>query len=249
MFFIYNINYRQYKIKSNGSGIMGILNRMVTIIKSNLNELLDKAEDPEKMLEQLILDMQEQYTEAKAQIAQAIADEKKLEREYEEQLKLQNEWAEKAELAVRQQNDDLAIKALKRKNEHQKLAEDYKVHLDEQKQVTEKLKNSLRELNDKIEEAKRKKELLIARSKRAKAQESVNKTFSELNDTSAFDTFARMESKIEAIEDKVKAHEELNEEVSGDALNREFEQLEKTKQDLDVMDELAALKAKMGKAE
>ena len=248
MFFIYNINYRQYKIKSNGSGIMGILNRMVTIIKSNLNELLDKAEDPEKMLEQLILDMQEQYTEAKAQIAQAIADEKKLEREYEEQLKLQNE-VEKAELAVRQQNDDLAIKALKRKNEHQKLAEDYKVHLDEQKQVTEKLKNSLRELNDKIEEAKRKKELLIARSKRAKAQESVNKTFSELNDTSAFDTFARMESKIEAIEDKVKAHEELNEEVSGDALNREFEQLEKTKQDLDVMDELAALKAKMGKAE
>jgi phage shock protein A len=220
---------------------------MVNVIKANINDLIDKAEDPEKMLEQLILDMQEQYTAAKAQVAQAIADEKKLEREYEEQLKLQNEWAEKAELAVSQQNDDLAIKALKRKKEHEKLAEEYKIHLDDQKQVTEKLKNSLKELNDKIEEAKRKKELLIARSKRAKAQETVNKTFSELNDTSAFDSFARMESKIEAMEDKVKAQEELNNEVSENTLDKEFEQLEKARQDLDVMDELAALKAKMGK--
>ncbi|KAE9633207.1 MAG: phage shock protein [Epulopiscium sp.] len=226
---------------------MGIFNRMVNVIKANINDLIDKAEDPEKMLEQLILDMQEQYTAAKAQVAQAIADEKKLEREYEEQLKLQNEWAEKAELAVSQQNDDLAIKALKRKKEHEKLAEEYKIHLDDQKQVTEKLKNSLKELNDKIEEAKRKKELLIARSKRAKAQETVNKTFSELNDTSAFDSFARMESKIEAMEDKVKAQEELNNEVSENTLDKEFEQLEKARQDLDVMDELAALKAKMGK--
>ncbi|HHW68099.1 MAG TPA: PspA/IM30 family protein [Epulopiscium sp.] len=226
---------------------MGIFNRMVNVIKANINDLIDKAEDPEKMLEQLILDMQEQYTAAKAQVAQAIADEKKLEREYEEQLKLQNEWAEKAELAVSQQNDDLAIKALKRKKEHEKLAEEYKIHLDDQKQVTEKLKNSLKELNDKIEEAKRKKELLIARSKRAKVQETVNKTFSELNDTSAFDSFARMESKIEAMEDKVKAQEELNNEVSENTLDKEFEQLEKARQDLDVMDELAALKAKMGK--
>lgn len=226
---------------------MGIFNRMVNVIKSNINDLIDKAEDPEKMLEQLILDMQEQYTAAKAQIAQAIADEKKLERDYQEQLKLQDEWAKKAELAVTQQNDELALKALKRKNEHQKLAEEYKVHLDGQKQVTEKLKDSLRELNDKIEEAKRKKELLIARSKRAKAQESINKTYSEVNDTSAFDTFARMESKIEAMEDKIRANEELNDEVSGDTLDKEFEQLEKSKQDLEVMDELAALKAKMGK--
>ena len=121
------------------------------------------------------------------------------------------------------------------------------MHLDGQKQVTEKLKDSLREPNDKIEEAKRKKELLIARSKRAKAQESINKTYSEVNDTSAFDTFARMESKIEAMEDKIRANEELNDEVSGDTLDKEFEQLEKSKQDLEVMDELAALKAKMGK--
>lgn len=228
---------------------MGIFSRMFTVIKSNINDLIDKAEDPEKMLDQLILEMQEQYTTAKSQIAQAMADEKKLEREYEEQVKLQGEWAQKAELAVQQQSDELAVKALKRKNEHQKLAEEYKVNLDSQQQVTEKLKTSLRELNNKIEEAKRKKDLLKARSKRAKAQESINKTYSEINDTSAFDTFARMESKIEAMEDKVKAKEELNEEVTGDTLDKEFERLEKAKQDLDVMDELAALKSKMGKAE
>ena len=147
---------------------MGIFSRMVTLIKSNINDLIDKAEDPEKMLNQLILEMQEQYTEAKKQIAQAIADEKKLERQYNEQLKLQEEWEQKAELAVSQQNDELALKAIKRKNEHQKLAEDYKMHLDKQREVTEKLKNSLVELNNKIEEAKRKRELLLARAKRAK---------------------------------------------------------------------------------
>ncbi|HOA81289.1 MAG TPA: PspA/IM30 family protein, partial [Defluviitaleaceae bacterium] len=81
---------------------MGIFSRMVTLIKSNINDLIDKAEDPEKMLNQLILEMQEQYTEAKKQIAQAIADEKKLERQYNEQLKLQEEWEQKAELAVSQ---------------------------------------------------------------------------------------------------------------------------------------------------
>ena len=79
--------------------------------------------------------MQEQYTEAKKQIAQAIADEKKLERQYNEQLKLQEEWEQKAELAVSQQNDELALKAIKRKNEHQKLAEDYKMHLDKQEKL------------------------------------------------------------------------------------------------------------------
>lgn len=228
---------------------MGIFKRMVTLMKSNLNDLIDKAEDPEKMLDQLILDMQEQYTAAKSQIAQAMADEKKLEREYNEQLKLQEEWAKKAELAVTQQNDDLALKALKRKNEYQKLAQDYKVHLDKQKEVTDKLKNSLLELNDKIEEAKRKRELLLARAKRAKAQESINKTYSEVNDTSAFDSFERMESKIEAMEDRALANEEINDEVLGDSLDGEFEKLEEVQEEMDAMNELEQLKAKMSKTE
>jgi len=224
---------------------MSIFERMVTLIKSNINDLIDKAEDPEKMLNQLILDMQEQYTEAKKQVAQAMADEKKLERQYEEQLKLQEEWAKKAELAVQQQNDELALKAIKRKNEHAKLAEEYKVHLDKQKEITDKLKNSLVELNNKIEEAKRKRELLLARAQRAKAQETVNKTYADLNDTSAFESFERMETKIEAMEDKALASESLAMEVTGDSLESEFEKLESSMQDDAALKELEALKAKL----
>ena len=116
------------------------------------------------------------------------------------------------------------------------------MHLDKQREVTEKLKNSLVELNNKIEEAKRKRELLLARAKRAKAQESINKTFAEVNDTSAFDSFERMEAKIEAMEDKALASEELTSEISGDSLKDEFEKLEEAKDDIDAMNELEALK-------
>jgi phage shock protein A len=227
---------------------MGLFDRFSTIFKANVNSMIDKAEDPEKMLDQLIRDMQQQYTEAKKQVTVAIADEKKLERLYNEQLQLQEDWAKKAELAVTNGNDQLAVQALQRKSEYTNLAQNYKEQLDGQKTATEKLKNSLRDLNNKIDEARRKKELLLAKAKRAKAQESLNKTYAEVNDQSAFDSFARMEDKVNSIEDKAIAMEELNDEVTGDTLEKEFEALEKGSAETAVMDELAALKAKLNKS-
>ncbi|MCG8501218.1 MAG: PspA/IM30 family protein [Firmicutes bacterium] len=224
---------------------MGIFSRLSTVIKSNINDAISKAEDPEKMLNQMIIDMSEQYNKAKVEVAAAIADEKKLKKLLDEHEAKVNEWSSKAELAVSKGDDSLAIAALNRKKEYESLAEQYKTQWEAQKAATDKLKASLRDLSTKIEEAKRKKNLLIARAKRAEAQKSIQKTMSGLNDTSAFDSFNRMEEKVNDIESRAMAEVELNEAMAGDDLEKQFSELEN--ENGEVMDELAALKAKMGK--
>ncbi len=224
---------------------MGIFSRISTVFKSNVNDLISKAEDPEKMLNQLIIDMSEQYNKAKGAVAVSIADEKRLKKSLDEQVAKAAEWARKAELAVANGNDNLAIQALGRKKEYDQLVEQYTVQWQGQKQSSDNLKASLRELNQKIEEAKRKKGLLIARAKRAEAQKSIQKTMSGLNDTSVFDSFSRISEKVDVLESQAAAEAELNGYMAGDDLNRQFEELEN--QDGAVMDELAALKAKLGK--
>lgn len=224
---------------------MGIFDRLGTVIKSNVNDLISKAEDPEKMLNQLIIDMNEQYKKAKVEVASAIADEKRLKRALDEQEAKAADWTKKAELAVSKGDDKLAIAALNRKKEIDELVAQYRVQWEGQKSATDKLKASLRDLSNKIEEAKRKKGLLVARTKRAEAQKSIQKTMSGLNDNSVFDTFSRMSEKVDAIESQAVAEAELNDFMDGDDLNDQFKELEQ--QDAGVMDELAALKAKLGK--
>lgn len=224
---------------------MGIFQRLSTVIKSNVNDAISKAEDPEKMLTQLIIDMSEQYSKAKNEVARAIADEKRLKKEYEIQLAKSEEWTKKAELAVNAGNDALAMEALKRKNEYDNLANRYKSEWEGQKNTTEGLKASLRGLSEKIEEAKRKKTLLVARAKRAKAQSTINKTMAGLNDTSAFDTFNRMEERVDNLEFEADASEELDTLSQKDELEEQFKAL--GNEDSSVEDDLAALKAKLGK--
>ena len=170
---------------------MGIFGRISTLLKANINDLVSKAEDPEKILNQLILDMKEQLIEAKKQVAVSIADEKRLKKQLDNELHMAREWEKKAMMAVRAGRDDLAKEALSRKTEHDTLAAEYKAHWEAQKAAADKLRDSLRQLNNKIEEAKRRKNLLIARQKRAEAQKTIQETMSGLNDTGAFDTFSR----------------------------------------------------------
>src|ERR671912_688571 len=205
---------------------MGLFDRFSTLIRSNLNDLITRAENPEKMLNQLIVDMKGQLAKAKQQVASAIADEKKLQLDAEAMKKQAEDWERRAMLAVQEGRDDLAKQALGRYNEHlqgaQQLHETWLKH----KAETEALKLSLRQLNDKIEEAKRKKNILVARAKRAEAQQRIQETMSGMSDKSAFESFERMAEKIEATERKAIAAAELNEEVSGDRLVRQFEALE-----------------------
>ncbi|MCT4686933.1 PspA/IM30 family protein [Vallitalea sp.] len=224
---------------------MGIFNRISTVFKSNVNDLISKAEDPEKMLNQLIIDMGEQYNKSKGAVASAIADEKKLKKSLDEEVAKAAQWAKKAELAVANGNDALALQALNRKQEYDNLAEQYRQQWQAQKNATDNLKAGLRDLSNKIEEAKRKKGLLIARTKRAEAQKSIQKTMSSVNDTSVFDTFSRISEKVDTIESEAEAATELNSYMANDDLDSQFAELENS--DSEVMDELAALKAKLGK--
>ena len=224
---------------------MGIFSRLGTLIKSNLNDLISKAEDPEKMLTQVTLEMQQQLVEAKKAVAIAIADEKKLNKQYAAESDKSKEWERKAMIAVRAGDDALARQALSRKQEHETIATQFQQQWQAQKTAVDKLKDALRLLNNKIEEAKRKKNILIARKKRAEAQQQIANTMQGLGDTSAFDTFDRMAERIQLMEAEAEAGAELAGELSGDTLESKFLALEHGPGGGE--DEaLAELKAKMG---
>ncbi|WP_438004057.1 PspA/IM30 family protein [Sorangium sp. So ce321] len=222
---------------------MGIFARLATLIKSNLNDLISRSEDPEKMLNQVVIDMSNQLIEAKKQVAVSIADEKRLAKQAEQEAAHAAEWERRAMLAIKAGDDALAKEALNRKKEHDQLAATYKDQWQKQKQAVDQLKTALRLLNNKIEEAKRKKNVLIARKKRAEAQKAIQETMSGLNNASAFETFDRMASKVDQIEAEAEAAGEIAEQYTGDTLAHKFGQLEAT---AGADEELLALKRKMG---
>jgi phage shock protein A len=214
------------------------------VIKSNLNHLINKAEDPEKMLDQILIQMRQQLMEAKREVAVAIADEKRLGAQLEAELEQVGEWERRATLAVQKGDDDLAREALRRKADHEQIAVGYKKQWDAQKLSTENLKNALRALSQKIEEAGRKKNLLVARQKRAEAQKHIHEVMTGLSDTSAFESFDRMATKVEQLEAQANAALEISEDLSGEAFEQRFRALESGS---DVDQELAALKGRVQK--
>lgn len=207
---------------------MGFFGRLATLIKSNLNDLISKSEDPEKMLNQIILDMNAQLVEVKKLVAVAIADEKRLHRQYQSEKAVSDEWHKKAMLAVRAGDDALAREGLQRKKEHEALAKAFEDQWRKQHTAVNQVKAALQALNNKIGEAKRKKDVLIARNNRAKAMQEIQRTMGALQDTSAFDAFSRMEAKIDQAESEAEAASELHEEYSGDVLRNKFARLEAT---------------------
>jgi phage shock protein A len=225
---------------------MGIFDRFSQLLRSNLNDLISRAEDPEKMLNQVLVDMRSSLVKAKQQVAASIADEKRLRDQTDAEYKQAADWEQKAMLAIQEGRDDLAKQALVRQSEHvqhgQQLEQTWEAH----RMETEKLKNSLRDLNDKIEEAKRKKNLLLARQRRAQAQRRIAETMSSMSETSAFEAFARMEERIEQNERQIKASVEIEEEFTGDKLQNEFRQLERGAGAVGVDARLLELKQKMG---
>lgn len=223
---------------------MAIIQRFWNVIKSNLNHLIGRAENPEKMLNQMLLDMQEQLINAKKQVAVAIADEKRLLKHYEDEKTKAKEWEDKAMLAVKAGKDDLAKQALDRKTDHDKLANGFEGQWRSQKQAVEQLKGALTGLHSKIEDAKRKKNLLVARARRAEAQKTITDTMSGISNTSALDTIERMEQKIDQMEAEAQAATEMANEIETDELSAQFEKLNVVGSD----DALVALKEKMGMA-
>jgi phage shock protein A len=220
---------------------MNLLDRISRLIRANLNDLLRRAEDPEKIIEQALLDMKEALKEAREQVAAAIAEAKRLEREVESHLKEAALWEEKAKEALKAGREDLAKEALRRRKRALDLAEGFKAQLEEQKGLTDRLMTQLKALEAKIDEAEARKKLLLARKKGVEAAEAVRRMESRLEGHPALEAFEEMEARILAMEDR---HEALKE-LDGQDLDKELSALSADKE---VEEELLRLKRELGQA-
>ncbi|MDZ8106275.1 MAG: PspA/IM30 family protein [Nostoc sp. DedQUE12a] len=217
---------------------MGLFDRIKRVVSSNLNDLVNKAEDPEKMLEQAILEMQEDLVQLRQGVAQAIAAQKRSEKQYSDAQNEINKWQRNAQLALQKGDENLARQALERKKTYTDTSTALKASLDTQNTQVETLKRNLIQLESKISEAKTKKEMLRARITTAKAQEQLQNMVSGMNTSSAMAAFERMEEKVLMQEARAQSAGEL----AGADLESQFARLESGS---DVDDELAALKAQI----
>ncbi|QYX33395.1 PspA/IM30 family protein [Sphaerospermopsis torques-reginae] len=217
---------------------MGLFDRLKRVVSANVNDLINKAEDPEKMLEQALLEMQEDLVQLRQGIAQAIAAQKRTEKQYNDAVNEVNKWQRNAQLALQKGDENLARQALERKKTFNDTATALKASLEQQTVQVETLKKNLIQLESKISEAKTKKEMLKARITAAKAQEQLGSMVSGMSTSSAMAAFERMEEKVLMQEARAQSTAEL----VGGTLENQFAQLEGSS---DVDDELAALKASM----
>ncbi|WP_287127389.1 PspA/IM30 family protein [Candidatus Cyanaurora vandensis] len=219
---------------------MGLFDRIGTVIKANLNSLVSSAEDPEKVLDQTVNDMQEDLIQMRQAVAQAIASEKRTEQELNKNLSQSTQWQERAMLALNKGDEGLAREALTRKKSFAETASGLQDALGKQKETVGKLRQNLTALEGKIAEAKAKKDLLVARARSAKASENINQVLNKVSPGSSLATFDRMEQKVLDLEARSAAVGEL----STDSVEDKFKALESGQGAVD--DELLALKAQMG---
>lgn len=215
---------------------MSILIRIRRILSANINELIDKAENPEKMINQMIRDMEENVREVRQEVAAARASLKGLENKWKKHEDEAQQWEKRAEMALKKSNETLAKEALKKKKEHFQTAREFQNQAESQKENVEVLTSSLKQLEDKMDEAKEKKTILFAKKRIADASISVHKKVSGRDEEAALHTWNRMQEKIEEREVKGQAAMELTKE--------QFSQGD-TATDLDVELELEALKEKI----
>lgn len=217
---------------------MGLFDRISRVVRSNLNDMVSKAEDPEKILEQTVIEMQEDLVQLRQAVAQAIASQKRSQQQYNQSQSQVNQWLSRAQLALQKGDENLAREALQRKKSYEEQANTIKATLDGQTTQVEALKRNLIQLESKISEAKTKKNMLKARAQAAKANEQLQGMLGGINSTSSgMAAFERMEEKVLQMEARSNAAGEL----AGADLESQFKVLEAGNVD----DDLAALKASM----
>jgi phage shock protein A len=217
---------------------MGLFDRIWRLIRANLNSLINQAEDPEKILEQAVMDMQEDLVQMRMAVAQAIATQKRTERQCSQAQTTAEEWYRRAQLALQKGDDTLAREALTRRKSYQETAEAMQEQLQQQTVVVNKLKDNMRVLEGKISEAKLKKDLYIARARSAQASQKIQEMLGQVNTSGAISAFERMEEKVLQLEASAEALQELG----VDDLEKKFAALGET-DEIDA--ELAAMKAQM----
>lgn len=217
---------------------MGLFDRVSRLLRANINDAISKAEDPEKILEQAIIDMQEDLVQLRQAVATAIASQKRTQQQQSQAQSEADNWQRRAQLALQKGDEGLAREALSRKKVQAETATALKTQLDQQTATVDTLKRNLIALEGKISEAKTKKDMLKARASAAKANEQLQKTVGNLGTSSAMGAFERMEEKVLQMEARSQAAAEL----AGADLESQFAQLESGS---DVDDELAAMKAQL----
>lgn len=214
---------------------MGIMDRLSTLVRANINDMIDRAEDPEKMIDQILRDMETNIGQARQQVASMIAQEKELQADYNETSKLATEWGSKAQRAVTAGKDDLAREALRRKRDNEQNATIYQEQLTVQEQTVAKLKDQLRQLEAKYQSTMSQRDTFLARARRAHAQEKVAQTLTTFSPMDPTADLERMERKIRGSEAKAAAMVEMGDE----SFETQFQELD---YDTDIEAELARLK-------
>lgn len=217
---------------------MGLFDRLSRVVRANLNDMVSKAEDPEKVLEQAVIDMQEDLVQLRQAVARSIAEQKRTEQKYNQDIQEAGKWEQRAKLALSKGDENLAREALTRKKSHTDTATVLKQQLDGQVAQVDNLRKNLVALEGKISEAKTKKNMLQARATAAKANEQLQKTLGNIDVNSATGAFERMETKVLEMEARGEAAGELG----GFGIEQQFAQLESGS---DVDDELAMMKAQL----
>ena len=217
---------------------MGLFDRVSRLVRSNINDAVSKAEDPEKILEQAIIDMQEDLVQLRQAVASAIASQKRSQQQYQQASTEADNWQRRAQLALQKGDENLAREALSRKKVQSESAAAMKAQLDQQVGTVDTLKRNLIALEGKISEAKTKKDMLKARAGAAKANEQLQKAVGNMGTGSAMSAFERMEEKVLQMEAKSQAAAE----IAGSSLENQFAELESGS---NVDDELAAMKAQL----
>jgi phage shock protein A len=218
---------------------MSIFSRVRDLLSANINAMLDSAEDPEKMAEEYLRQLNNELYEAKTSVASAMADATRLNTKEAQYLAETEQWASKAEAALRAGNEELAKAALGRKVQAQKLAQQYTEQSDAQDKQVEALQQALVQLETRIAETRAKKELIVAKKNRAQTQEAIQRTVRGLGDVGALDKLDRLE---EHVDDRL-AKADAMAKLEGDTLENKFRDLER---DTEVDSELAELKRKLG---
>ncbi|AOW99892.1 hypothetical protein BJP34_10895 [Moorena producens PAL-8-15-08-1] len=216
---------------------MGLFDRLSRVVRANLNDMVSKAEDPEKILDQAIVDMQEDLVQLRQAVARSIAEQKRTEQQYNKNQTEANNWQKRAQLALSKGDENLAREALVRKKTNSDTAATLKTQLDQQTNQVNTLKRNLVALEGKISEAKTKKNMLKARAQAAKANEKLQQTMGSINTSGSLAAFERMEQKVLEME----ARSEAAHELGGADLESQFRLLEGN----DVDDELATMKAQL----
>ncbi|MEL6929518.1 MAG: PspA/IM30 family protein [Cyanobacteria bacterium J06600_6] len=217
---------------------MGLFDRLSRVVRANINDLVSKAEDPEKVLEQAVVDMQEDLVQLRQAVARSIATQKRTEQQYNKNQSEANNWQQRAQLALSKGDENLAREALVRKKSFADTATSLKTQLDQQSNQVSTMKRNLIALESKISEAKTKKDMLRSRANAAKANKQLQDSMSNLGTSSAMGAFERMEDKVMQLE----AESETAAELGGTGIEQQFAALEAGS---GVDDELAAMKAQL----